>query len=472
MKKSFLLILFLLVTQLSALADGKAKYVFYFIGDGMGVNQVNATETYLGALEGRIGIKELCFASFPVVGLVNTQSGTNGVTDSAAGGTALATGEKTANGALGVKVDKTTAVSSIAQWAHDKGAAVGIGTSVSIDHATPAAFYAHVGYRGEAYKIGTQMIASGFDFFAGSDFVSPKNPEAGGADLYKQSTDAGYTIVKSYKEYQKKARKAEKLILFQSDEANKRDRSALPYAIDRTEKDLTLTDITRAGLNFLTKKQGEKDGFFLMIEGGRIDQACHPNETATFIHETLDMDEAIKVAFEFYQQHPDETLIIVTADHETGGFAMGSGSYNLYLDRLRYTRMSMSKLGKELHKLHDKHGENYSWPVVKDFLRENFGFWEHVKLSDSQNARLERAFKNIMEGKGKETGTLYQKDDELASTVKHILNEQAHTTWGSGGHSNGYVPVFAIGVGAEQFTGRMDNTEIPKRMAKIAGWKE
>ncbi len=469
MKKQFLLIIAFIALSMTVMAQGKAKYVFYFIGDGMGVNQVNATETYLGALEGRIGIKELCFASFPYTGLVNTHSGAQGITDSAAGGTALATGHKSYNGALGVKVDRTTPVTSIAQWAHDKGAAVGITTSVTVDHATPAAFYAHIANRGEGYKIGQQLTKSDFDFFAASDFSNAKNPD-GGPDLYEQAQNEGYTIAKGYKDYQKKAKKADKMILFQSDEANKRDHGSLPFAIDRTENDLNLADITRAAINFLTKKQDEKDGFFLMVEGGKIDQACHPNETATFIHETIDLDEAVKVAFEFYQQHPDETLIIVTADHETGGFVMGTGSYSLYLDRLRYTRMSMSKLGRELHALHDKHGDNYSWDIVKNFLKDNFGFWDKVELDEGQNKRLENAFNNIMEGKGKETKTLYQKDDELASTVKRILNEVSRTTWGSGGHSNGYVPVFAIGQGSEMFTGRMDNTEIPKRTAKAAGW--
>ena len=111
MKKRIFSTLSILLVALAALAEGRAKYVFYFIGDGMGVNQVNAAETYLGALEGRIGIQELCFPSFPYVGLINTQSATNGVTDSAAGGTALASGNKTKNGALGVLKDLETPVS-------------------------------------------------------------------------------------------------------------------------------------------------------------------------------------------------------------------------------------------------------------------------------------------------------------------------------------------------------------------------
>lgn len=470
MKKQFILLAVLFMLALSMSAQNKAKYVFYFIGDGMGVNQVNATETYLGALEGRIGISELCFPSFPYGGMVNTQSATNGVTDSAAAGTALATGCKSHNGSLGVLADQKTVCTSVAKWAHDAGAAVGVTTSVSVDHATPASFYAHVASRGESYKIGQQLIESQYDFFGGSDLVSPKNPEEGGADLYTQAQQAGYTIAKGYKNYQKLAKKADKMILFQSDAANKKDRGSIPYAIDRTKEDLSLCDITRAAINFLTKKQNEKDGFFLMVEGGKIDFACHANDAPTFIHEVIDMDDAVKVAFEFYQQHPDETLIVVTADHETGGLALGAGAYNLYMDRLRYTNMSIAKLGGELHKLHEKHGANYNLDVVKKFLSDNFGFWTKIELSEKQDQRLETAFNNIMAGKGQDSESLYQKDDEFAHTVKRILTEVSNLSWASGSHSNGYVPVFATGVGAEQFVGRMDNTEIPKRIAKAAGW--
>ena len=459
----------LFLLALMAMAEGKAKYVFYFIGDGMGVNQVNAAETYLGALEGRIGITPLCFPSFPYSAMVNTQSATNGVTDSAAGGTALATGHKTKNGALGVFKDLTTPVYSIAQWAHDAGAAVGITTSVSVDHATPAAFYAHVEKRGMAYKIGQQLTQSGFDFFAGSDFVKPKNPD-GGADLYQQAKDAGYTIARGYKDYQKKCKKAGKMILLQTEEASKRDKSCIPYALDREKGDLSLCDITRAAISFLTRKQAGKDGFFLMVEGGKIDWACHANDLA-FIPELIDMDNAVRVAYEFYQQHPDETLIVVSADHETGGLVLGKGSYSLNLKAVASQRMSIAKLGSELHKLHDKYGDKYNWEVARAFLADNFGFWGDVQVDDEQTARLQRSFQRVLEGKGVDSKSLYQKDNEFAGTIKRVMSECAQVGWMSGGHSDGYVPCFAIGVGAEQIHGRIDNTEIPLAIAKAAGWQ-
>ena len=461
MKKRFFSTMSILLIALACFAEGKAKYVFYFIGDGMGVNQVNAAETYLGALEGRIGIKELCFPSFPYVGLINTQSATNGVTDSAAGGTALASGNKTKNGALGVLKDLETPVTCIAHWAKDAGAAVGVTTSVSIDHATPAAFYSHVAKRGMTYEIGAQLPLSGFDFFGGSDFVKPQNPD-GGPDLYAQAQAAGYTIARGYKDYVKKAKKADKMILFQPEEASKIEVGSIPYALDRTKNDLTLQDITRAAINFLMKKQSEKDGFFLMVEGGKIDWACHANDPA-FISELIDMDNAVKVAYEFYQQHPDETLIVISADHETGGLVLGRGPYELNLKAVSYQRMSMDKLNRELNNMKKNLGEKFTWDETKKFLTENFGFWNGVEVNDDQAKRLENSFNEFKEGKG-DAG-------RLSGTVKRVISECALIGWQSGGHSNGYVPAFAIGVGAEQFHGRFDNTEISKKMAKAAGWE-
>ena len=460
MKKRIFSALSILVIALAAFAEGKAKYVFYFIGDGMGVNQVNAAETYLAALEGRIGIQELCFPSFPYVGLINTQSATNGVTDSAAGGTALASGNKTKNGALGVLKDLTTPVSCIADWAREAGAAVGITTSVSVDHATPAAFYAHIGSRNEYYKIGEQLTKTDVDFYGASDFNKPENPD-GGPNLYEQAKQNGFTIVRSYKEYQKKAKKAQKMILFQPEEASKVERGSIPYALDRTKNDLTLQDITRAAINFLMQKQNEKDGFFLMVEGGKIDWGCHANDPV-FITELIDMDNAVKVAYEFYQQHPDETLIVISADHETGGLVLGRGAYELNLKAVASQRMSAVKLERELKAKKEKMGEAFTWDEAKKFLGENFGFWNEVNVNDDQTARLERSFKEFQEGKG---------PGRLAGTVKHVVSECALIGWQSGGHSNGYVPAFAVGIGAEQFHGRFDNTEICKKMAKAAGWE-
>lgn len=468
MKRFSLLVWMLLVAVVLPTVAQQAKYVFYFIGDGMGVNQVNGTEAYRAELEGRIGIRPLLFTQFPFATMATTYSATNGVTDSAASGTALATGNKTKNGTLGLLADQQTEVQSIACKAQEAGLRVGIATSVSVDHATPAAFYTHVPSRNDYYAIGQSMIRAGFDFYAGSDFQRPvgKNSEEG--SLYEQSKDGGYTIARGYKEYKKKARKADKMILFQSEEASKRDRSSIPYAIDRDEQDLTLADITRAGIHFLTK---EEKGFFLMVEGGKIDWACHANDAATTFAEIEDFDNAIRVAYEFYEQHPDETLIVVTADHETGGFVLGTGQYALNLQALKHQRMSVNKLSAQFNELRRKTNNQVTWEMAQQTLARCFGFWDGLKLNKRQEARLRKTFDDtFMNQKPALDVSEYQKDERLATVAKEIINEIAMVGWVSGSHSNGYVPVFSIGVGADKFSHRTDNAEIPMKIAEIAGW--
>lgn len=473
MKRFLFAIAFLTVCAFNMQAQ-QAKYVFYFIGDGMGVNQVQGTEMYLSELKGEIGITPLLFTQFPYSTIATTFSATNGVTDSAAAGTALATGNKTKNGALGVKKDLTTEVSSVATWAKANGYKVGVSSSVSIDHATPAAFYAHQGSRSSYYNVGLDMIEAGFDFYAASDFLDPNNANAKDGktyeSLYDLSEKAGYTLARGYKDYRKKAKKADKMILFQTEKASAIDRSAIPYAIDRQKGDMSLAEITRAGINFLSK-DNEK-GFFLMVEGGKIDWACHSNDGATVFQEVVDMDEAIKVAYEFYAQHPDETLIVVTADHETGGIAIGTGSYSLNLQALKAQKVSEGGFTKIVNGLRKKYNNQVSWEAVQQALKENFGFWDSIKLSDKQEGRLKAIYDKSF---GNQPVALekseYQQDEPLASEAKRILNSIATVGWTSGGHSAGYVPVFAIGANAQLFQERMDNTEIPGRIAQAAGYE-
>lgn len=470
MKKRFLTLAAAALMAAAALATGRAKYVFYFIGDGMGVNQVNGTETYLAALEGRIGVVPLCFTQFPAVGYVTTFSGTNGVTDSAAAGTALSSGKKTHNGTLGMLADLKTNVPSVAEWAKAAGAAVGVSTTVSVDHATPAAFYAHVPDRGMYYEIGRQMIAAGYDFYAGSDFLEPVGPDSAQAGtLYEQCARAGYTVVRGYPEFQRKAAGAGRVVLFQPEEASRRDRTAVPYAIDRTADDLTLQDIARAGISQLTA--AGKDGFFFMLEGGKVDWACHSNDAATAFREVVDLDNAVRVAYEFYRQHPDETLIVITADHETGGIALGRGPYELHTELLGCQKMSAEAYTAHLKELQRAGADAFTWDAVRQDLQENWGFWDRVKLTDKQTARLKAAFDRLSGGQAATVKGHYASLSALANTARDVMAEAALIGWQSGEHSNGYVPVFAIGAGAEKFAAKLDNTQIPLRIAEAAGWE-
>ena len=462
-----LLAVFILPTQAQ-----QPKYVFYFIGDGMGVNQVLGTEMYQSELKGEIGVTPLLFTQFPYATVAHTFSASNGVTDSAAAGTALATGNKTKNGAIGVNKDMAE-VSSVAVWAKNNGYKVGISTSVSIDHATPASFYAHENSRNNSYQIGLDLIESNFDFYAGSDFVNPTNKNAKDGKTYESLYDltakAGYTLARGYKDYQKKAKKAQKMILFQSEAASAKDNGSIPYAIDRQKGDMTLSEITRAGINFLSKNN--EKGFFLMVEGGKIDWACHSNDGATALTEVQDFDNAIKVAYEFYEQHPEETLIVITADHETGGLSLGTGSYDLNLQALKEQKVSENGFTSILNGLRKKYKNQVSWEVVKQALKDNFGFWGNVKLNEKQEARLKAVYDKTF---GNQPVDLekseYLQNEPLAGEAKRILNSIARIGWNSGGHSAGFVPVFAIGANAHLFQGRFNNIEIPVKIAEAAGY--
>ena len=469
MKKLSFLLAFMVLAIGYSFAQ-QAKYVFYFIGDGMGVNQVQGTELYQAELQGNIGISPLQFMQFPYITMASTYSATNGVTDSAASGTALSTGNKTKNGTLGLLKDWETRVNSVAVWAKEAGRRVGIATSVSVDHATPAAFYAHVPKRKMYHQIGKDLYKANFDFYAGSDFRKPIDKEDPNSEnLYELADKNGYTIARGYKDYMKKSKKAEKMILLQSEKASEIDRTCIPYAIDRKKNDLTLQEITRASINFMSKDLDK--GFFLMIEGGKIDWACHSNDAATAIREIQDFDEAIKVAFEFYSQHPDETLIVITADHETGGFVLGTGAYKLNLQVLKNQKVSEVGFTRIVNGLRGKYKNQVPWDAVKSALKENFGFWESVELTKEQEARLEKVYKESFQGQTVNMEkSEYSQDEPIASEAKRIMSEIALIGWTSGGHSAGYVPVCAIGAGAELFQGRMDNAEIPVRIAKAAGY--
>lgn len=363
-----------------------------------------------------------------------------------------------------------TPVNSVAVWAKEAGHKVGIATSVSVDHATPAAFYAHAAGRSSYYSIGKDLYRTGFDFYAGSDFLEPVDKSGKDTEnLYDLAAKNGYAIARGYKDYQKKSKKADKLILFQSEAASEKDRYSIPYAIDRQKNDLTLQDITRSALNFLSKDMSK--GFFLMVEGGKIDWACHSNDAATAFHEVEDFDNAIKVAYEFYMQHPDETLIVITADHETGGIVLGTGPYELNLQVLKNQKVSEQGFTRIVNNLRMETKNQVSWESIQKALKENFGFWDTVKLNEKQEARLKAVYeKSFQNQEVKLEKSEYAQDEPIASEAKRILNEIALVGWTSGGHSAGYVPVFAIGAGADLFQGRIDNTEIPFKIAEAAGY--
>lgn len=442
----------------------------YFISLEMewGVNQVNGAEMYLAEQEGRIGVKPLLFTTFPAGTMATTFSATNSVTDSSAAGTALATGEKTYNGAVSMDDDKNV-LSTVAERAKKAGRKVGIATSVSVDHATPAAFYAHQPNRSRYYEIALDLPKAGFDFYAGSGFLKPTTTadKKEAPNVFPIIEEAGYTIARGLDEYKEKAADAKKMILIQKEGA---EPSCLPYAIDHEEGDLTLPEITESAVSFLSK--GNKKGFFLMVEGGKIDWACHSNDPVTVFEEVIDLDNAVRVAYEFYKKHPKETLIVVTADHETGGMGLGIGKYELHLKSLLNQKQSQDLLSKAITDLRKDKAGKASWNEIKDLLTEKMGFWKELPLTWEQEKMLRDEYEqSFVKNKVVFEESLYARTEPLAAAARKVMSQIAMVGWTSSSHTAGYVPVFAIGAGADLFTGKMDNTEIPKRIAKAAGYK-
>ena len=422
----------------TATGFAQPKYIFYFIGDGMGPSHVLATELYLGELQGVIGRpQKMVFTQFPESAFVTTFSASNGVTDSAASGTALSTGSKTSNGRIGTDADGNN-VYSVARVAKNAGLAVGIATTVCINHATPSAFYAHSASRHYYNEIAQWMLEADYDFYAGGDAKCTTEQRN---DLYARAEKQGYTIARGYDDYKAKAGKAEKMMLYQKGVAEE-----VPYAIDRTSEDITLAQITKAGIDFLSKKND--DGFFLMVEGGKIDYASHRDDAATLIHEMLDFNAAIEEAYEFYKNHKDETLIIVTADHETGGIVLGyTGDYKLNLKVLESQKASVDNLASMLEGLKET-----TWGNVTEMVKENVG----VEPRGNHNAQESVAMTHDLANR-------------IAYDAIYDLNHKALISWASGNHSGTFVPLFAIGEGADRFNGVIDNTDIPLTIMEFLG---
>lgn len=441
MKRFILISLSLALCSLVSLAE--IKYVFYFIGDGMGSNQVLGAEMYRSALEGEpLGRVQTLMTTFPYSGNAGSYSKSNGITDSAAAGTCLATGQKTKNGMLGLGPDSIR-LTTIAEELKAQGWGIGIMTTVAIDHATPAAFYAHVIKRNKYYDIGRQLISSNFDFFGGAGFHYPQGKKDDKPEnLYRVAQKAGYTIARGYKEGLDKSLEpgVERLILVQEGDTGKVHGSNLPYAIDRKEGDLTLKQIVSTAIPFLAARH---ERFFMMVEGGMIDYACHSNDAATAFGEVWDMDEAMREAYAFYEQHPDETLIIVTADHETGGLALGNSDYTLHLDVLQNQQCS----GWMLQEMFLKDKKKPSWKEVKQLYREQLGFWDQVEITAAEERELKTLYK-------------FARAEEFGDAGITLLNKKAHIGWTTPAHTAHVVPIFAIGPGAEIFSGWHDNTEI------------
>jgi alkaline phosphatase len=458
MKSKMKRILIFTVFALSAtLAYSQAKYVFLFIGDGMGFGAVTLTEDYLAARQGNEpGSGTLTFSTFPVTGFSTTYSASSLVTCSAASGTAFACGSKTRNGRIGMNADATESFTSIACRLKEKGYKVGITTSVSIDHATPAAFYAHQPSRSMYYEVAQDLAKSGFDFFSGAGFVEPLGKDRRQESVFSLIEKNGYTVVRSLSGCKSSA--APKLLLLQPDS---KPQTAYPYAIDKSSDDYTLAQTTALAIE---KLQNGK-GFFLMVEGGKIDWASHDNDAGSMVREVIDMSEAVKVALDFYRKYPKQTLIVVTADHETGGLGVGSGAGgSIDILGLGKQKASVDKLAQRL-----KDATSYS--ELKAWLAENMG----ITVSYDNEILLRSLFAASAKSKlaNDDTPCALKNSGEMTRSIMRMVSAKSGGSYSTFDHTGTMVPVYAIGEGSELFRGKMDNTDIPKKIAKAAKveWK-
>ena len=230
--------------------------------------------------------------------------------------------------------------------------------------------------------------------------------------------------------------------------------------------------LARASMKAIDLLGQNPEGFFLMVEGGKIDWSCHSNDPATTFEEVIDMDNAIKVAYEFYKKHPKETLIVVTADHETGGLGLGTGKYELHLKALKNQKQSQDLLSVAITDLRKVKGHDVTWEDAKALLTEKMGFWKELPLTWEQEKMLRDEFEqSFVKNKVVFEETLYSKTEPLAASARKVMSQIAMVGWTSGSHTAGYVPVYAVGAGSKEFAGKYDNTEIPKRIAKVAGYK-
>lgn len=308
--------------------EGRAKYIFLFIGDGMGNSHVAATESYLSYKEGKLGGEQLRFTQFPYLGLATTYSANASITCSSAAGTAIACGTKTNNGMVGMDPEGNH-LKSMAFELKEDGYKIGIMSSVPINHATPSSFYAHNKQRSAHYELSQEIPASGFEFFGGAGFLDyrGKDGKAEATDSYLEKN--GYKVCYGADEFSATADNCDKIVFCQPSD---RKTDAEQYTTDEKEEaDASLAEIVKLAMDFL----GDEEPFFIMCEGGAIDWEAHSNKTMGTIHETIEFDKAVEVAYQFYLAHPDETLIVVTADHETGGIALGANGGGNVIDWAR-----------------------------------------------------------------------------------------------------------------------------------------
>ena len=282
-------------------------------------------------------------------------------------------------------------------------------------------------------------------------------------------------MVKTQAEAEQVSAADEKVIII---DENLADSSAMAYEIDRTDDMWSLADYVSKGIEVLDND----NGFFIMCEGGKIDWACHANDAASTIQDTVALSDAVQVAIDFAKEHPDETLIFVTGDHETGGLTIGFAGtdYDTYLTLLESQKISFAKYDSDYVAAYKENNTSFD-DVLKD-IEELFGLKttgeedDKLVLTDYEKQQIKTAYeKSINEV---ETGVdaqaeyvMYGTYEPLTVTITHILNNKSGISFTSYSHTGLPVAVFAEGVNSEVFDGYYDNTEVYKKLASMLNVK-
>ncbi len=467
--------------QQTATTD-KPKYVLFYIGDGMGVAQRTIAEYY----QDYIQEEELEMNHLPSIGMYSTQSNNSYIPDSAATATAMSAGVDTNNGQIATQPLDDNQLSSenadeeklkiqdidteademvnLGDGLHDAGLPIGVVTTTRITHATPAAFTSHSNDRDNESLIAEEQLEFEPELLVGggTSYLTPQSEEGSKREddrnLIQEYEDKGYTYFDDIDAFNSTVSDT------QTPELATFNDSHLDYEIDTPDDAPGLSEITQSSIDYMYNNY--EDGFFMMIEGGRIDQAAHANDAPAMLQETLEFESAIQAGLEFYEQHADETLIVVGADHETGGLGLGDESnYFLNLGTLDDYNGGTEAM------IQGKYQQGMDHEKVLTYLQDDYGLGE---LSEKERKQLE----NVMTRMDKTTpdpengyvGAFYDDYgayDPLATVVNQITADRANIGFTTHAHTASFVEASAIGVGAENFDGMFTNEDIGLTLADL-----
>ncbi|MFV0406660.1 MAG: alkaline phosphatase [Propioniciclava sp.] len=410
---------------------------------------------------------QLAMNDMPVQASLTTDSLSSEVTDSAAAGTALATGQKTARGVVGMDGDGAKPYTSILKALQAKGKSVGLTTTVTITHATPASFGATVADGNDEKTIAEQYLAGQYDYLAGGGSRYFLDKDAGGSrdqgdGLVVPFREAGYDVDLSLADVADTDFSAVDKYLGVYESKYLTD--AITQA-NTEETSPTLAEMVSNGIDVLSQ---DKDGFFMMVEGGYIDGAAHNNDTATVLHETLAFEEAVKVALDFYKKSPRDTLIVVAADHETGGFALGYNAYSVNYEKL--------------DEITESFGAKVDPFIVKQDYAGAFAAIEeiwNVELTDADKADIKRRIEEFpIAGLAADLGASPVELQEMEG-MRHMFGFGGYAAapvlaritkigWSTQTHTAEPVALTAIGAGSEAFADSTELADVPQAMAELS----